>query len=112
METLADYLARLTPTEKKHYERIRRIVHELIPDTEEVISYGIPTFKYRGKYVIYFGAFKDHMSLYPIPLESLREKLKDFKLRKGTIQFSDDKPVPEDIIKEMIEARLAQIMAS
>ena len=59
------YLAALTPAQRAQFERIRRIVRSIVPDAEETISYRIPTFKHRGKYLIYFAAFKDHMSVYP-----------------------------------------------
>ena len=60
-----DYLAVLTPAQCEQFERIRRIVRSMVPDAEETISYGIPTFKHRGKFLIYFAAFKDHLSVYP-----------------------------------------------
>ena len=65
MTTVEEYVAALTPGQREQFERIGRIVRSVVPDAHETISYGIPTFKYRGKYLIYFGAFKGHMSVYP-----------------------------------------------
>ena len=109
MPTVNDYLKKITPSQKDEFEKIRKIVKAMVPDAEEVISYGIPTFKHKGKYLIYFGAFKNHMSLFPGAPLKLTEKLKEFKLSKGTIQFTEDKPIPEEIIKEMVLTRLKEI---
>jgi uncharacterized protein YdhG (YjbR/CyaY superfamily) len=112
MSAIDDYLkANATPTQIECLQKIRALAHKMIPKPEEVISYGIPTIKYKGKSVIYFAAFKNHMSVYPITADGIREKLKDFKTSKGTVQFTEAKPVPESIIKEMITLRLKTIDA-
>lgn len=81
---------------------------KIVPDVEEVISYGIPTFKHKGKYVLYFGAFKNHMSVFPGSslTTEVKNKLAGYKIAKGTIQFTEDKLLPAGIIEEMVKARL------
>lgn len=113
MNKIDEYLAKnATPSQAKHLQKIRALANKLVPNAEEVISYGIPTIKYKGKYVIYFAAFKNHMSVYPILDDRIREKLKDFKTAKGTVQFTEEKPLPEAVIKEMIELRLKDLNGS
>ncbi len=113
MTTVDEYLSNITTSQKAEFERIRKIVREIVPEAEETISYGIPTFKYRGKFLLYFGAFKNHMSLFPGPqTEAIKEKLKDYKVAKGTIQFTSDKPVPKLIVKELVRNRFDQISKS
>lgn len=111
--TIDEYLANVTPTQKAEFLRIRKIVNTTVKDVEEVISYGIPTFKHKSKYLLYFGAFKDHMSLFPgsALADSVSDKLEGYKISKGTIQFTEAKPIPEEIIKEILEARLKSITA-
>jgi uncharacterized protein YdhG (YjbR/CyaY superfamily) len=69
------------------------------------MSYGLPTFKLNGKVVVHFGAFKDHMSLFPgaTPVAELQDRLGEFKTAKGTIQFTPDHPIPDDVLQEMIQ---------
>ncbi len=109
--TIEEYLKNVTLAQKAEFARIRKIVKRTVPEVEETISYGIPTFKYKGKYLLYFGAFKNHMSLFPgsYLIDSMKDKLKGFKVAKGTIQFTEDKTVPESIIKEIIQKRQAEI---
>jgi uncharacterized protein YdhG (YjbR/CyaY superfamily) len=106
-----DYLAKTNETQKRHLERIIAIVKDIVPNANEVISYGIPGFKYKGQYLLGFAVFKNHMSLFPTsgPIENLKDKLKGFKTARGTIQFSDDNPLPEHLLKEIIENRLRGI---
>lgn len=80
------------------------MVHELCPDAEEVKTYGMPGFKYKGKYLLSFAAFKDHLSLFPgaeAPAQ-LEEKLTAYRRSKGTIQFTLEQPLPDDLLREII----------
>lgn len=109
-----DYLATVSPSQRAELERIRGIVKQVAPDAEELISYGLPAFKYNKRPLLYFGAFKNHMSLFPTsgPTKALKDKLKDFTVSKGTIQFTLEKPLPESLIKEIVQHRLAAITES
>lgn len=106
-----EYIANTTAEQQLEFKRIQTIMYGLVPDAKEVISYGIPTFKYKGKYLLYFGAFKSHMSVFPTPqpVEKLSNRLKDYTVSKGTIQFTSDKPLPEDVLTDMIMLRKAMI---
>ena len=104
MSTVDEYVRALTPGQREQFERIRRIVKRLVPDAEETISYRIPTFKHRGKYLIYFAAFKNHMSVYPTV-----GAVAPTKGRKGTFRFTEGDPVPEDVVVKIVSHRLGQI---
>jgi len=112
MPVIDDYLRNVPEPQKEQLQRIRNIVKQAVPTAEEVISYGMPGFTYNKKYLIGFAPFKDHLSVFPTshPVESLKEKLSAFKLSKGTIQFTIDNPIPESIIKELLNIRVADIL--
>lgn len=114
MNEVDKYLFKLSGEEKTELQRIRKIVFDLLPDVEEGISYGMPVFKYSNKYLIGYSAFKDHMSIFPgsSPIEFLKNELKDYKVSKGTIQFTLDKPIPDGLIKQIIEYRINEINES
>ena len=112
MSVIDDYLAKnATPTQRKELERIRTLSLKLVPGAEEVISYGIPTLKYKGTYVIYFAAFKDHMSVFPGGeiTAALKERLEGYELHKGTVQFTEDKVLPDEVIEFIVKSRLQTI---
>lgn len=102
--TLQEYLNNLPPAQLAEYERIKKIVMELVPEAEETLSYGIPTFKYKGKYLIYFSGAKNHMSVYPTV-----GNVKPTPGTKGTFQFTEKNPVPESVVKEIVLTRFAEI---
>lgn len=89
-------------------EKLRKTIKSVAPDAEEVISYNIPSFKYYGM-LVHFAAFKNHCSFFPGGIvESMKDELKDFKISKGTIQFSVDKPIPALLVKKIVKARIKQ----
>ena len=107
MAGVDDYLAALTPAQREQFEGVRLIVRSMVPDAEETISYGIPTFKHRGKYLIYFAAFKDHSSVYPTV-----GAVEATKGTRGTFRFSVDDPVPDDVVRAILAHRLEVIDGS
>lgn len=114
MSVIDDYLDKhATLTQRKELERIRKITKTIVPDAEEAMGYGIPALKHKGKHLIYFAAFKNHMSVFPgsALTEELKAKLdpSKYKLFKGTIQFTEAEPLPEAVIKQIVQDRLKHI---
>jgi uncharacterized protein YdhG (YjbR/CyaY superfamily) len=112
MSVIDDYLdAHASASQRPHLEHIREVVKTLVPDVDEVIGYGIPTLKYKGKNLIHFAAFKNHMSIFPTasPVAELKEQLADYTVAKGTIQFTEHKLVPDKLLREIIMLRKYQI---
>jgi uncharacterized protein YdhG (YjbR/CyaY superfamily) len=80
------------------------------PDAEETISYQIPTFTLKGKYLVYFAAYKKHIGLYPAPRgnEKFKKELSDYEGGKGTVRFPLDKPIPFGLIKRIVKFRVKE----
>lgn len=111
MTVIDDYLSKIAEPNRAELERIRKIVNTTVPEAEEVIDYGMPAFKYKGKYLIGFHVFKNHMSLFPTaePIGAMKSKLVGFTVSKGTIQFTLDNIIPEPIIRNLILHKLDSI---
>lgn len=111
MTVIDEYLAGVTPSQREVLLHIRKLVKETIPAAEDVISYQMPTLKYKGKNLIHFAAFKDHMSVFPTakPMDELANKVKSYRTGKGTLQFTEASPLPDDIIKELVLLRKQSI---
>ena len=95
------------PNEQAEFERIKRIVLSEVPEAEQVVSYGMPTFKYQKKVILHVGAFTDHMSIFPGAAAGVKfaSQLKDYKTSKGTIQFALDRHLPEKLIRDIVMYR-------
>jgi uncharacterized protein YdhG (YjbR/CyaY superfamily) len=114
MSVVDTYLSELPPSQRKELERIRTIVRKYYPEAREAISYGMPSFKFNGKYLIAYWGFKDHMSVFPgtRAVEVLQAKLSKYTTSKGTVQFTLKTPLPESLIAEMLQLRVADIVKS
>jgi uncharacterized protein YdhG (YjbR/CyaY superfamily) len=110
-ETLQDvetYLANVPDPARGMLERIRIIVRRLAPDAREVIAYGIPTFKLHGN-LVHYAAFKNHCSFFPGSARvnaELKDELARYKVSKGTIQFTADNPLSDDLVERIVLLRL------
>ncbi len=111
MREIDSYLETLEPSTRAALQRVRSIVRETVPDAVEAISYGMPAFKYKHAYLAGYRAFQRHLSFFPTaePIETLRDRLGAFRLSKGTIRFSVDNPIPEDLLEQLVLARVAAI---
>jgi uncharacterized protein YdhG (YjbR/CyaY superfamily) len=100
------YLASIDwPEARAALERLRAIIRDELPDAQECISYGMPGYK-RGGHIGGFAAFKSHCSFFPGGIaERYADRLPGFKIAKGTIQFTPEKPIPEALVREIVRAR-------
>ena len=95
---------------QKMLQQIKTAVKKLAPDSEEVISYGIPAFKLSGKNLVYFAGWKEHVSMYPVPKgnKTLQKEISRYQTGKGTLQFSLDKPLPLKLITKIVKLRMKE----
>ncbi len=110
-ETIDKYIESFPSDVQSILKRIRQTIKKSAPKATEGISYGMPVFKLNGN-LVYFGGFKDHISLFPgssvIVMSEFKKELEGLKTSKGTIQFRLDKPVPYNLIKRITEFRVKE----
>ena len=110
INSVTDYLNVLPDNVYTALENIRQIIKYLVPGAEETISYQVPSYKYKGL-LVGFGAAKNHCSFFVMSstlLKDFKDEIKDFETSTGTIRFSPDKPIPNDLITKIVMARLAE----
>jgi uncharacterized protein YdhG (YjbR/CyaY superfamily) len=105
------YMARVPEPARTTLNKMREVIRSVAPpETTEVISYGIPTFRYK-RALVAIAAFKDHCSFFPMgssALDAFEDELKDFRASKGTLHFPVDEPMPAALVKKIVRARIAQ----
>jgi uncharacterized protein YdhG (YjbR/CyaY superfamily) len=109
------YLAGVPEDMRPALETLRKAIRAAAPEAEESIGYQMPAFKYKGKPLAYFAAFKSHCSFFPASgavIDANKDALKPYKTAKGTIQFPPDKPLPATLVRRMVKARIAEIEAA
>jgi uncharacterized protein YdhG (YjbR/CyaY superfamily) len=109
-KTIDNYIAGFPKDVQEILEKIRLTIRKAAPDAEETISYQIPTFTLKGKYLVYFAAYKKHIGLYPAPRgsEKFKQELSGYEGGKGTVRFPFDKPIPFDLISRIVKFRVKE----
>lgn len=102
-----DYIVSQQEPLRPLLEEVRQLIRKAAPQAEEVISYGMPGYRLNGM-LLWFGAAKNHYSLYPHAetIEAFKDKLTGYKTSKGTIQFPMDQAVPAALITEIVKYKM------
>jgi uncharacterized protein YdhG (YjbR/CyaY superfamily) len=110
--TIDEYIVQFPEPVKAKLQKIRELIHDLVPEATETISYAIPTFDLHGKHLIHFAGFKNHISFFPTAsgVENFIEELKDYKTGPGTIQFPLEQEIPWELIKRIVKFRVDELL--
>jgi uncharacterized protein YdhG (YjbR/CyaY superfamily) len=111
--TIDEYIAEFPPETQARLEEVRALVRELVPEATETIAYAIPTFDLAGTHLVHFAAFAHHIGLYPTPsgMTAFADELAAYKSGKGSAQLPLDQPLPTDLIRRIVEFRVAEVTA-
>lgn len=105
-----DYLAGVEEPFRTILTHLRAVIRAAAPEASEGIGYGIPTFRLDGN-LVHFAAFKNHMSFFPgstAHSEPLKDALSGYKISKGTIQFTPDNPLSDELVTRIVRLRIAE----
>ena len=107
--TIDEYIADFPRDVQKLLQQLRTTIKKAAPKAEEKIGYGIPTFTLNGN-LVHFGGYKNHIGFYPAPsgLQAFEKELAPYLTGKGTAQFPTDKPLPLDLITQIVKFRVRQ----
>jgi uncharacterized protein YdhG (YjbR/CyaY superfamily) len=108
-----DYFESLDADTRTAFERIRSLALDIVPEAEQGTSYGMAALKYNKKPLLGFSAAKRHLSVFPFSaqvVEEVRDRLAGYELSKGTIRFTVDKALPDDVIRDVVKLRIAEIV--
>lgn len=107
-QTIDQYIEHFPDEVKLILQKIRSVITDSAGDAVETISYQLPTFKYKGKNLVHFAAFKNHIGFYPTPsgITAFQDELSKYKFSKGSVQFPMDEPIPYDLIARITRFRV------
>ena len=110
VETIDQYISGQADEIQPILLKIREVIRNAAPDAAEKMSWQMPTF-WQKENLIHFAAFKKHISIFPggEATSVFAEKLTDYKVAKGTIQFQIGQPVPYDLIAEITRWRVGVV---
>jgi uncharacterized protein YdhG (YjbR/CyaY superfamily) len=110
-----EYLAALSPDPRRILKRIRASIRAAMPDAVEHFSYGIPGFRLNDEPLIWYAAWRDHISLHPIGPGIVAEHakaLRGLETSKGTVRFPFERPPSDALLKKLLRSRVKLIRAA
>jgi uncharacterized protein YdhG (YjbR/CyaY superfamily) len=111
-QDIDDYLALVEEPKRSSLEALRRSILEAVPDAEQCLSYGLPAFKVQGRTVAGFAAFKNHLSYLPHSgsvLGVMGDDIAGYQGTKGSLHFPVDQPLPDVLVRRLVEATMRQL---
>ncbi len=110
MNSVDEYIASFPENVQKILRKIRATILQKAPEAIEGFSYQMPSYKTDGRILVYFAAFKHHIGFYATPTghAAFSEDLSQYKQGKGSVQFPLDKPIPYELIAQIVEFRVIE----
>ena len=107
--SIDEYIASFPEETQKILQKLRAAIKAAAPGAQEKISYQMPAFTQNG-ILVYFAAWKNHIGLYPTSsgTQALKQELSAYKNSKGSVKFPLDKPLPLDLISNIVRFRVAE----
>ncbi|GAA0722553.1 hypothetical protein GCM10008905_14180 [Clostridium malenominatum] len=108
-KSIDEYILQFSPEVQEKLQSLRNVIKESAPDAEEKMSWQMPTFALYGN-LVHFAAHKKHIGFYPGPsgIDTFKLKLSEYKWSKGAVQFPIEKPLPYELIGEIVRFRVAE----
>jgi len=107
--SIDEYIAEFPAETQKVLQEVRATIKAAAPAATETISWAMPTFDLNG-HLVHFAGYKSHIGLYPGPngIEAFKEELSPYKSAKGSVQFPLGQPMPVDLIRRIVQFRVAE----
>lgn len=107
--SIDEYIAEFPPETQRKLQEIRALIRASAPDATETVSYAIPTFDLNG-HLVHFAGYERHIGFYPTGrgVAAFEQELGAYKMGKGSVQFPLDEPLPTDLIRRIVEHRVAE----
>lgn len=107
--SIDEYISQFPPDIQEILQRLREVIKEAAPEAQEKISYQMPTFALHGN-LVHFAAHKKHIGFYPAPsgIEAFKDQLSEYKGAKGSVQFPIEKPLPYELVKDIVKFRVEE----
>lgn len=111
MNKFLEYSKKFDKVEQDMLQELHDYIQR-VTKAEETISYGMPSFKWNGKIICCFAMYKNHIGFYPYSgtiTKLFPKELTEYTTSKGAVQLPKNKPLPKDLLKKLLMARMYEI---
>jgi uncharacterized protein YdhG (YjbR/CyaY superfamily) len=106
------YVAEAPEVARPLLTELRELIRDAVPEAEERISYGMPSYRLNGVRLTYFQAHMRHIGLYAFNADDVHAVgLDGYLAAKSTLQFALDQPLPASALRRLIQQRVNAIAA-
>lgn len=108
------HLADFPTPQRRALEAIQSSLRKLLPGADEVVAWGMPSYRVDGDLVLSFSGFSEHNSLFPGAgvVRAMRTELPGYETTKGTIHLPRDTAPPLSVLRTVVRARIEEINAT
>jgi uncharacterized protein YdhG (YjbR/CyaY superfamily) len=108
--SVEEYIAAFPKEVQPLLNQMRKTIKTAAPKAEEIISYGMPGYKYLSKHLVYFAGYKNHIGFYATPTghSAFKKELAKYKQGKGSVQFPIDEKLPLQLVQRIVKFRVAE----
>ena len=107
------YLAKQPAAARRRIRELADTIRKTAPGAVDAFSYQVPAFRLNGRILIWYAAWKSHLSIYPVSVADRKfADQKGLKTAKGTVQFPFDDPLPVSLVKRLVKSRIAAVKAA
>ncbi|MFM5951049.1 MAG: iron chaperone [Micrococcales bacterium] len=113
METVEEYYAAQPEINRVALKRVQGIIEKTLGECTVSLSYQIIGFRYKKKFVTHISGWKDHLSFHGFSVSLGNELVAKYpeylKLKGRTLHFQPQPEIPEEMVRELVQARVAEI---
>jgi len=108
-KNIDDYISGFPAGVQERLSCIRGIIHATVPEAEEAMAYGIPTFRLKGN-LVHFAGYKNHIGFYPASsgIAAFKAQLAGYESAKGSVKFPLSAPLPVKLITDIVKFRVRE----
>lgn len=100
--SVEQHITSFPPDIQKILSKVRQTIRDILPEAQERISYGIPTYTL-NKNIVHFSGYDKYVGFYPgsIGVKAFTKELNPYETSKGTVKFPYDQPIPYNLIAKI-----------
>ena len=108
------YLDGLSDAGRASYAAVRALVLQRAPTATEALSYNMPTFLIGRTRLLHASAWKEHLSIYPLPeaRDLDPQAVADLEAHSSgasTLKLPYEEPFPTALVDAVVRAHLARV---